>query len=325
VLGQLGLHTPATVLGGDTQKDGLTWWTVSSTLTDGTAVQGWVADALTDGRILLSASKPSLPTPIEGSTFKPGVAATIVGSERVNVRRSPGYRGKPSTDVVGEASPGAALTVVQGPQDADGLRWWQVRSPDLDGWVAVAAPSGVRLLAPKSVSDDIRVGAPFQGTAPMTQGWGTNAGFYSQFKYDGVPLRGHNGLDFGTAMNTPLTAVDAGMVKRAGNDPTGFGNFILLQHDWGESLYAHLETVHVQRGQTVGAGAVIGLSGNTGASTGPHLHFSIRITPYRRTDGWGGFANPIPFMDLSRSVSFGPVEDREPSAIGEETLENPLP
>ncbi|MBN1657435.1 MAG: M23 family metallopeptidase, partial [Anaerolineae bacterium] len=141
----------------------------------------------------------------------------------------------------------------------------------------------------------------------------------------GVPLKGHNGLDFGTPMRTPLIAVDGGSVLRTGFEPKGFGNFILLRHNWGESLYAHLEEVHLQRDQAVSAVQVIGLSGNTGASTGPHLHFGIRITPYRRTDGWGGFANPIPFMDAASFISFGVAEEREPTPFGEETLENPRP
>ena len=325
VLGQLVLRTPVTIRGTPTQKDSLTWWTVSSTLSDGTPVEGWVADALTDGRILLSIDMPRLPEEQETGTFKPGEPVTIVGDDGVNVRSTPGYKGKPSTDVVAEAQPGAALTIVQGPQQADGLVWWQVSGTDVNGWVAEAAPNGVRLLTPKSVSAEIHVGTPFRGQAPMTQGWGSNPTFYSQFKYSGVPLRGHNGLDFGTAMHTPLTAVDEGSVKRTGFDPGGFGHFILLQHEWGESLYAHLDVVQVEQGQSVDAGAVIGLSGNTGASTGPHLHFSIRLNPYRRTDGWGGFANPVPFMDLARAISFAPIEGRDPSPIGEETLENPLP
>ncbi len=191
--------------------------------------------------------------------------------------------------------------------------------------MAEAAPNGVRLLAPQTVSDAIDVGMPFRGNIRMTQGWGSNAAFYSQFTYDGVPLRGHNGLDFGTPMRTPLIAVDVGSVKRTGFDPGGFGNFILLQHAWGESLYAHMEEVHVQRGQSVDGAQVLGLSGNTGASTGPHLHFSIRITPYRRTDGWGGFSNPLPFMDAASFVSFGMAEETEPTPLGEETLENPRP
>jgi murein DD-endopeptidase MepM/ murein hydrolase activator NlpD len=330
VLGQLAPRTMATIQGGPTQKDGLTWWTVSSTLSNGTPVEGWVADALTDGRELLSAEMPPLPTQPGTGTFAAGEAASIVAKDPVNVRSTPGYRDKPQGDVLAAVQPATALTIVQGPREADGLLWWQIsgttaEGAPINGWVAEAGPNGVRLLAPASVASEIKVGKPFQGQVRMTQGWGSNATFYSQFKYDGVPLRGHNGLDFGTPLRTPLIAVDAGSVKRTGFDPGGFGNFILLQHAWGESLYAHMTEVQVQRGQSVDAAQVIGLSGNTGASTGPHLHFGIRIDPYRRTDGWGGFANPIPFMDAASFVSFGAAEETDPSPLGEETLENPRP
>jgi murein DD-endopeptidase MepM/ murein hydrolase activator NlpD len=330
VLGHLTLRTTATIQDGPAQKDSLTWWAVSSTLSDGTPVEGWVADALTDGRELLSAEMPPLPVVPKDDTFGAGAAVTIVSPDPVNVRSTPGYRNKPPEDVVAEVPPNSALTIVQGPTRADDLVWWQVsgttsEGTDIDGWVAEAAPNGVRLLAPTTVAQEIEVGKPFQGQVRLTQGWGSNPAFYSQFTYDGVPLRGHNGLDFGTPMRTPLVAVDGGSVKRTGFDPGGFGNFVLLQHEWGESLYAHMEQVHVERNQTVSPAQVIGLSGNTGASTGPHLHFGIRITPYRRTDGWGGFANPIPFMDAASFVSFGPVEDHEPTPFSEETLENPRP
>jgi murein DD-endopeptidase MepM/ murein hydrolase activator NlpD len=330
VLGHLTVRTPATIQDGPTQKDSLTWWPVSSTLSNGTPVEGWVADALTDGSELLSAEMPPLPAQPGTGTFAPGEAVTIVAQDPVNVRSTPGYRGKPQGDVVAEAQPATALTIVQGPREADALFWWQVsgktaEGTELNGWVAEAAPNGVRLLAPVSVGEEIEVGKPFQGQIRMTQGWGSNAAFYGQFTYDGVPLRGHNGLDFGTPMRTPLIAVDGGSVKRTGFDPGGFGNFILLQHAWGESLYAHLEKVQVQRNQSVDSAQVIGLSGNTGASTGPHLHFGIRIAPYRRTDGWGGFANPLPFMDTASFVSFGPVEETDPTPLEEETLENPRP
>jgi murein DD-endopeptidase MepM/ murein hydrolase activator NlpD len=87
-------------------------------------------------------------------------------------------------------------------------------------------------------------------------------------------------------------------VLRVDYEHEGFGHFVLLQHAWGESLYAHLERIDVLQGANVARGQQLGLSGNSGFSSGPHLHFGIRITPYRRTDGWGGFVNPMPFLRL---------------------------
>jgi hypothetical protein len=69
-----------------------------------------------------------------------------------------------------------------------------------------------------------------------------------------------------------------------------------LAHAWGESLYAHLSAHHLQVGEIVRRGQYIGNSGNTGNSTGPHLHFGIRIYPYNRRDGWGGFTDPEPYL-----------------------------
>ena len=77
---------------------------------------------------------------------------------------------------------------------------------------------------------------------------------------------------------------------------------MLLEHPWGESLYAHMTERAVAEGDTVQAGQFIGPSGNSGAGTGAHLHFGIRIQPYRRTDGWGGFCDPKPFMDPTHLI-----------------------
>jgi murein DD-endopeptidase MepM/ murein hydrolase activator NlpD len=195
----------------------------------------------------------------------------------------------------------------------DDLYWWQVNGVIAageahSGYIAEAGPDGERLITPASLSQLVTIQRPFQGDFPVTQWWGENQAFYSQFTYDFVPLKGHNGIDFGTPVNTTLVAIDAGRVKKVDFEPDGFGHHILLEHSWGESLYAHLEQVHVQIDQPVQGGEVIGLSGNSGAaSTGPHLHFGLRLDPYRRIDGWGGFADPQPFMNptdliISRSV-----------------------
>ncbi len=133
----------------------------------------------------------------------------------------------------------------------------------------------------------------------VTQGFGEHPEWYARFSYDGVPLKGHNGIDFGVPSGSQVQAVDDGSVLENTFDPNGFGYYFRLRHDWGESLYAHLTQPAagaLTTGQPVRAGQALALSDNTGFSTGPHLHFGIRINPYRRDDGWGGFSDPAPCL-----------------------------
>lgn len=59
---------------------------------------------------------------------------------------------------------------------------------------------------------------------------------------------------------------------------SGYGNYVVVDHGGGvTTLYAHLSTVSVSKGQTVSQGTVLGITGSTGASTGPHLHYEVRI------------------------------------------------
>ncbi len=77
---------------------------------------------------------------------------------------------------------------------------------------------------------------------------------------------------------------DAGAALTAGYEPGGLGHFALLAHSWGESIYA-TDRIEVTPGQTLRRGQRLGVSGNSGGSTGPHLHFAIRIHPHERADG----------------------------------------
>lgn len=96
---------------------------------------------------------------------------------------------------------------------------------------------------------------------------------------------GHLGLDIAGATGDPVWASDAGVVVFAGWATGGYGNMVMVDHGNGyQTLYAHLSNVRTYCGKSVGAGTVIGSVGSTGNSTGPHLHFEIRI--------WGQFINP---------------------------------
>ena len=87
----------------------------------------------------------------------------------------------------------------------------------------------------------------------------------------------HNGVDYAVPRSTPVIAAGAGRVKEVGASPAA-GRFLKLVHAGGyESRYLHLDLVVVARGAVVRAGQVIALSGNTGRSTGPHVHYELRL------------------------------------------------
>ncbi|KAA0875659.1 M23 family metallopeptidase [Nitrincola tapanii] len=88
----------------------------------------------------------------------------------------------------------------------------------------------------------------------------------------------HHGIDFPAPTGTPIYATADGIVEQAGFDQgSGFGNLIVLQHNFGfKTYFAHLSRLSVKAGQYVHKGQKIGYSGNTGRSTGPHLHYEVR-------------------------------------------------
>ena len=89
--------------------------------------------------------------------------------------------------------------------------------------------------------------------------------------------RGHHGVDIGLRTGDPVHAAFSGTVRVAGR-MGGYGNCVVVRHANGlETLYGHLSKINVHPQQEVAAGEVIGLGGNTGNSTGPHLHFECRF------------------------------------------------
>jgi hypothetical protein len=123
---------------------------------------------------------------------------------------------------------------------------------------------------------------------PLTQGFGENPQVYARFG-----LAGHNGLDFGVPPGTPVRAAADGAVQYTGDQPQGYGLHVRLAHEGFITLYAHLERLAVQAGQAVAAGELIGWSGNSGFSSGPHLHFEVRLAGQAQ-NGFGGAVDPLP-------------------------------
>ena len=107
------------------------------------------------------------------------------------------------------------------------------------------------------------------GTITSPFGWRSNP-------FGGAPDF-HPGLDIAAPTGTTVTAAAGGTVIMA-QWYGGYGNYISIDHGGGYSTgYGHLSAIYVANGQTVSRGQAIGAVGSTGASTGPHLHFEVRI------------------------------------------------
>jgi murein DD-endopeptidase MepM/ murein hydrolase activator NlpD len=92
-------------------------------------------------------------------------------------------------------------------------------------------------------------------------------------------LHGYNGVDLATYLGAPIHAAADGdvIVSRQGGYNGGYGNYVVIRHPNGtQTLYAHMQSTAVSQGQHVSQGQTVGYLGNTGRSTGPHLHFEVR-------------------------------------------------
>ncbi|WP_404354263.1 murein hydrolase activator EnvC family protein [Exiguobacterium aurantiacum] len=125
--------------------------------------------------------------------------------------------------------------------------------------------------------------APTNVTGPATSFVRPVSGYVSSpFGPRQNPLTGvaesHRGIDLVNATGTPIVAAAPGIVVKAA-PATGYGNVVFVSHIVGgevwTTVYAHLDAITVTSGQTVGAGQTVGTLGNTGWSTGPHLHFEL--------------------------------------------------
>ncbi|MFW6029293.1 MAG: peptidoglycan DD-metalloendopeptidase family protein [Halanaerobiales bacterium] len=116
----------------------------------------------------------------------------------------------------------------------------------------------------------------------------------SNFGWRADPFTGkqqiHEGIDIGVWYNTPVVATADGIVTFTGSNG-GYGITVTVEHEFAyETLYAHLNKVKVKEGQKVSRGDIIALSGNSGRSSGPHLHYEVRVNgiPQEPRDYIGG-------------------------------------
>ncbi len=122
----------------------------------------------------------------------------------------------------------------------------------------------------------------------------------------------HTGVDFATAIGTPVYATADGVVNAASFSTGGYGYLVKIDHSLGfMTYYAHLNKIVVQKGMFVKRGQLIAYSGNTGQSTGPHLHYEIRFL--------GNVIDPKNLMEWKMS-NFDSIFEKERSVAWQSLL-----
>lgn len=159
-------------------------------------------------------------------------------------------------------------------------------------WTQAQVGTGLAL-----VNHSLPVGKPIDGLSlswPMvsfqiTQSFGPSNvllepayGTYKHF---------HTGIDMAAPLGAPVTAAADGLIVAVGHSSVGYGNFIVIAHGGGvATLYGHLLQTDVRVGDRVVRGQVIALEGSTGLSTGPHLHFEVRVNDQ--------VVDPLPYLPV---------------------------
>lgn len=132
-------------------------------------------------------------------------------------------------------------------------------------------------------------GKPTQGMTPISSDFGPRPGPF------GGSSEFHEGIDLIGPHGTPIYATASGVVERAENSG-GYGNHVVIEHGYGyQTLYAHLSEITVSKGDKVQRGQMIAFMGNTGRSTGTHLHYSIYYQ--------GKAIDPKPYMVSSPAIA----------------------
>lgn len=184
---------------------------------------------------------------------------------------------------------GVEYTVKKGDTVAGVAKKFNADSGDILSFNNISALSvGDTIIIPNGV-ESTPAPAPAKSSSagsyePLIKGYGgpTIDGYYIRPIVGGVKtqgLHGYNAVDLGTPVGTPVMAAASGqvVVAKSSGYNGGYGEYIVINHPNGtQTVYGHLSKVYVAPGQAVAQGDVIGLSGNTGRSTGPHLHIEVR-------------------------------------------------
>ncbi|WP_227375706.1 M23 family metallopeptidase [Haladaptatus halobius] len=239
----------------------------------------------TFGKVLgTAATGLAVPAALSGSASAFSDGERVEATTNLNTREQPGTE----SPVVATVSPGEVGEIMNGPTTEDGYTWWGVHWLDRNVW----GWSVERYLASTS-SAETDIVWPMDGyiTSPYGQ---RSSGFHG-----GVDI-GHNG-----EIGTPIYAARAGTAYTA-YDSGGYGNYVYIVHGNGyETEYGHVNSFAISDGQSVSRGQHIAGMGDSGNSTGPHLHFGIE----QNND-----PKPIPGSD-GQTVNAGGAISRDYSGL----------
>lgn len=141
----------------------------------------------------------------------------------------------------------------------------------------------------EEVLNILPIGKPHDGAVTSNFGYRRNP-------FTGAGREFHSGIDFRGRVGDSIQSTGNGVVSFAGLKG-GFGRCVIIKHnEILQTLYAHLQQIHVEEGQQVNSGQVIGLLGNTGRSTGPHLHYEIIVNDKR--------INPKKYLNFDTEKSY---------------------
>lgn len=138
---------------------------------------------------------------------------------------------------------------------------------------------------------------PVKGNYRISQEFGNDLVINGVHVYQKLGLIGHNGEDIACPLRTPVYACISGTVKEASFDAAGYGWYPLIENDEFGVLTGHMDELLVKAEQIVKQGDLIGYSGNTGNSTGPHIHWGVYKKPRNRNNGYNGYENPEFYVD----------------------------
>ncbi|OKJ21569.1 peptidase [Streptomyces sp. CB00316] len=191
----------------------------------------------------------------------------------------------------GSAAPSEARKAAPTPKAAP-----KTAAPKAAPKKAEQAPKADTISADESDAASAGTSAQTGSSESTGSGWTApldNANVTTQYRASGSSWSSgyHTGADFQAASGTPVRAIGPGTVVSAGWSGS-YGNEVVIKHEDGMySQYAHQSSLNVSAGQTVTGGQQIGLSGSTGNSTGPHLHFEVRTGP-----SYGSDVDPVAYL-----------------------------